>query len=168
MRMPLVAAAVLLGLFAGTPAWAQPVSPSPVPELTFTGGYAAFVDDGRIDHGVVGAGAAWVLTPWIALGPEVLYMVGPDSDRDLFVLGTVRAALRRYSEPVVPFITAGVGLLRHSDDFAGRTFSSNEGAFVAGGGVRIAATSRVYVAPEFTLGWEPHMRFSVNVGVRLP
>jgi hypothetical protein len=158
--------ACVLGLVGALPAAAQ--APSAVPNLTFTGGYAAFVDDGRIDHGAFGAGAEWVVTRHIALGPEVLYMVGPDSDRDLFVVAVARIGILPFTSPVSPFVTAGAGLLRHSDDIYGQSFSSNEGAFIVGGGVRIAASPRVFIAPEFTLGWEPHMRVSVNVGVSLP
>lgn len=163
MLARLAPVAVILGCVFASLARAQ--TPLAVPNLTLTGGYAAFVDEGRIDHGVVGGGAEWVLTRHIAVGPEVLYMVGPDSDRDLFVLGVARLGVLPLTSPVAPFITAGAGLMRHSDTFVGGTFSSTEGAFVFGGGVRARLSSRVYVAPEFTLGWEPHLRFSVNVGI---
>ena len=55
------------------PAAAQ--SPSAAPTVLFTGGYAAFLDDSRIDHGVVGAGLSWL--PWrhMAVGPEVLAFI---------------------------------------------------------------------------------------------
>lgn len=156
---------LLAALVLARPAAAQPASPTP--DLLLTGGYAAFVDDGRIDHGVVGAGVAW--TPWrhMAVGPEVLYMVGPNDDRDLFVLGVARFGVVPFGRPVVPFVSAGAGVMRHTDSFYGRSFSSTEMGLVFGGGVRITPTPRVFIAPEFTLGWEPHMRASVTVGIRL-
>jgi hypothetical protein len=103
--------------------------------VTFVGGYAGFLDDAIINHGVAGAGAEWVFTPRLAVGPEVLYMIGPDSDRDLFVLGVARFGIRPFSTAVAPYVVAGGGLMRHSNRFGGRSFSSTEGAFIVGGGV---------------------------------
>lgn len=142
--------------------------PSAVPNLMFSGGWAGFVDDGRIDHGAFGGGLEWVLTPRIAIGPEILSMIGPDDDRDLFVLGVARIGVLPLGSKVAPFVTLGGGSMTHSDTFyGGQSYSSTEGAFIAGGGVRINASPRVFIAPEFTLGWEPHMRASVTVGIRL-
>jgi len=164
-RIP--AAAVAAVLFMLTPALGL-AQTSAVPNLTFSGGWAGFVDDGRIDHGAFGGGLEWVLTPRIAIGPEVLYMVGPDDDRDLFVLGVARIGILPLRSRVAPFVTAGGGSMTHSDTFyGGQAYSSTEGAFIAGGGVRINASPRVYIAPEFTIGWEPHIRASVTVGIRL-
>jgi hypothetical protein len=164
-RIP--AAAVAAVLFMLTPALGL-AQTSAVPNLTFSGGWAGFVDDGRIDHGAFGGGLEWVLTPRIAIGPEVLYMVGPDDDRDLFVLGVARIGILPLRSRVAPFVTAGGGSMTHSDTFyGGQSYSSTEGAFIAGGGVRINASPRVYIAPEFTIGWEPHIRASVTVGIRL-
>lgn len=156
---------LVTALLVGHPAAAQ--APSATPNVTVTGGYAAFVDDGRIDHGVIGGGIEWI--PWrhMAVGPEVLYMVGPGDDRDLFVLGTARFGVVPFGRPVVPFITAGAGLMRNSNTFAGGSYSSTEPGFVFGGGVRITPTPRVFIAPEVVLGWEPHLRASVTVGIHL-
>lgn len=142
-------------------------APSGTPRVTVTGGYAAWVDDGRIDHGVAGGGIEW--TPWrhLAVGPEVVYMVGPGADRDLFVLGTARLAVVPFGRPVVPFVTAGAGLMRNSNAFSGARYSSTEPGVVFGGGVRITPTPRVFIAPEIVLGWEPHLRATVTVGIHL-
>jgi hypothetical protein len=155
---------LILGAFAGT---AEAQSEAPTANVTFTGGYVGFVDESLINHVVIGGGVEWVLTPRVAIGPEVLYMVGPESDRDLFVLGVARFGILPFSRPVVPFATVGGGFMAHWDRFGSQTFSSSEGAFVFGGGVRVAVTRNVYVAPEFTVGWELHMRASANVGIRL-
>lgn len=69
---------------------------------------------------------------------------------------------------VAPYVVAGGGLMRHSNQFGGRSFSSTEGAVIAGGGVRVRVTDRVFLAPEVTVGWEPHVRASVSVGIALP
>lgn len=151
-------------LVCATPAVAQ----SSRVAVTGGGGWAGFLDDGRIDHGVTGGGLDWRLTPHLAVGPEVLYMVGPGDDRDLFVLGIARVGFRPFDKGLVPFLTAGGGLVTHSDTYGGGVTSrSTEGAFVFGGGVRWNVSPRVFIAPDVTVGWEPHLRTSVMVGVRL-
>jgi len=132
-----------------------------------TGGYAAFVDDVLIDHGVVGGGLEWV--PWrhVAVGPEVVYMVGPGTDRDIFVLGTARFGVVPFERAVVPFVSLGGGLMRHAGGIGERPYASTEAAFVVSGGVRFRPTRRVFIAPEVALGWEPHLRATVTVGVQL-
>jgi hypothetical protein len=64
----------------------------------------------------------------------------------------------------VPYLVVGGGLFQTRDKFVGETFTSSEGAFTAGGGVRVFLTDRLYVAPEFRGGWEPHFRLSVSIG----
>jgi hypothetical protein len=163
MRARCVVAAIL-SLFTPAVAAAQA---SAVPAVTFAGGWAGFADEGLIDHGAFGGGLEWVVTPRIAIGPEVLYMVGPDEDRDLFVLAVARIGILPFRSRVAPFVTMGAGMMTHSDRFAAGSYSSTEGAFIVGGGARIDASPRVFIAPEFTMGWEPHVRVSVTVGVRL-
>ena len=139
------------------------------PSLTITAGRADFLDDGRLVHGVVGGGVEWLPFRHVAVGPEILYMVGPGDDRDLFVLGVARVGILPLRSRVAPFVTVGAGTMTHSDTVSGgRPFRSTEAALVLGAGVRVNAWPRVYVAPEVTLGWEPHLRVSVNVGMRLP
>jgi hypothetical protein len=154
---------VILSIVAGT---AEAQGQLPAASVNFTCGYAGFVDESLIGHAVIGGGAEWVLTPRVAFGPEVLYMIGPGSDRDLFVQGVARFGFLPFSRRVVPLALVGGGLMVHSDRFT-RTSRSSEGAFVAGGGLRLGITPNVYVAHEFAIGWEPHVRASVNVGIRL-
>ena len=127
------------------------------------GGYAGFVDEQIIHHSVIGGAARWYLLPRLAVGPEVVYMIGPGDDRDLVLTGNVTFDILR-GAAVTPFLVAGGGLFRHSDRFGGRTFSATEGSFTGGGGVRVSIGERLYVAPEVRIGWEPHIRFSVGVG----
>lgn len=159
-----VAAAAALCLLAPDLTRAQP---SPLePTLTLSGGYAGFLDESVIPHGALGLGAEWMITRRVTVGPEVLVMIGPGSDRDVFVLGVVRVGLLPFNARVAPFVTAGGGLMRHDDRFGGVSFSATEGVVMAGGGVRVRITPRIYVAPEVTVGWEPHLRASVSVGMR--
>jgi hypothetical protein len=134
-----------------------------------SGGWAAFVDETLESHGVIGGAARFYLTPRISIGPEITYMIGPGSDRDLFVTGNlVFDVFGRKARPrVTPYLVVGGGLFQHSARYPWGTFRAHEGAFTGGGGIRIPITPRIYVAPEFRVGWEPHVRASVTVGFLL-
>ena len=164
MRVRAAAVAFLLSIL---PATTQAQSDSPA-AVTFGGGWAAFADEGRIDHGALGIGAEWRALPHLAIGPEIHYMTGPGDDRDLFVIGVARVGILDLRSRVAPFVTLGGGLMTQSATFGRSSYSSTEGAFIVGGGARINVSSRVFVAPELTMGWEPHIRTSVTVGVRFP
>ena len=84
----------------------------------------------------VRGGLEWVPTRHIAVGPEMLYMRGPGDDRDLFLVGVARFGILPLRSRVAPFVTAGGGgMMTHSDDYGGMSYSSTEGAFILGGGV---------------------------------
>jgi hypothetical protein len=143
--------------------------PRPAPVVEGSIGWAGFGDEGIVHHTLIGGGARFYVSRRFSLGPELQYMIGPDSDRDLIltgnvafdVLGPTAARPRR----TTPYLVVGGGLFRHSDPFFGETFSSNEGAFTAGVGLRAWATERVYGAIDARLGWEPHLRVAGTVGV---
>ena len=164
-----VVLALLMGgclVLAGR-AWAQ--DPRAV-ALELSGGHAAFVDEGAIHHAVLGGAARWQLTPRVGIGPELVYMVGPGDDRDLFVTGNVTwdfVTRPRRSRTVIPYVVAGAGLFRHSDRVGTGTFASSEGAFTAGGGARVWVTPRVNVGAEARLGWELHTRLTGHLGIQL-
>src|SRR5689334_23637562 len=87
MRVWIVVGLLLAGcLVFARGALAQP---APAPSLEATVGHAGFVDDATISHLVVGGQARWPVTPRLSIGPEITYMKGPGSDRDLFVTGNV-------------------------------------------------------------------------------
>jgi hypothetical protein len=116
---------------------------------------------------IFGGAFRYPLSPRVSIGPELVYMIGPGHDRDLFVTGDIwfdfiprqRGVPARFS----PYLVAGVGLMRHSDESL-RDFVVHEWAFTGGIGLRIALNERWYVAPEARLGWEPHARLSGSVG----
>ena len=152
--------------------WAQEAPaarPAPVAEGSV--GWAGFGDEGIIHHATFGGTARVYLTRRLSIGPELIYAVGPDSDRDLFLTGnlTVDLLAPTAAKPrrTTPYVVIGGGLFRHSDQFVGETFSSNEGAFTAGVGVRAWMTDRVYVAIDARAGWEPHVRVAATVGVAI-
>jgi hypothetical protein len=163
--IPLLTAALVLG---GGMARAQ----TPAPSIEGTVGYAGFVDDATIDHLALGGSARVYLTPRLSIQPEVTYMRGPGTDRDWIVTGNlvfdfVGPDASGKPPAVSPYVVAGGGLFHHSNKFGDRAFSSTEGAFTGGGGVRIAITDRFYLAPEARLGWELHSRLTVTLGWRL-
>ncbi len=169
MRSPALLSLALL-LTAGN-ALAQSTDARPAPALEFLAGYAGFVDDATIDHAIVGAAGRVYLTPRVAVGPEFVYMRGPGSDRDLFLTGnlTFDVLSPRDGRPrrVTPFLVAGGGFFQHSDRFGAFDFTSYEGAFTAGGGVRGWITDRVYVSGDVRFGWELHARVNAGIGMGL-
>ncbi len=86
--------------------------------LEGTVGWAGFVDDATKHHAVYGAGARFFITPRVSVGPELAYMVGPDADRDLFVLGSVWLDLLppAAESPVAPYVVFGAGYMGHRDE----------------------------------------------------
>jgi len=167
MRLSALLSLALL-LTAGS-ALAQSTDARPAPALEFLAGYAGFADDATIDHGIVGAAGRVYLTPRLAVGPEFVYMRGPGSDRDLFLTGNLTFDILppRLGRPrgVTPFLVAGGGFFQHSDRFGSSTFTSYEGAFTAGGGVRGWITKRVYALADVRFGWELHARVNGGIGI---
>lgn len=167
MRLPAFVAAALL-LTAGE-ALAQSTENRPPPAVEFLAGYAGFVDDATIDHAIVGAAGRVYLTPRVAVGPEFVYMRGPNEDRDLFLTGNltfdILPPFEGLPRRVTPFLVAGGGFFQHSDRFGPSTFTSYEGAFTAGGGVRGWISDRVYLLADVRFGWELHARVNAGVGI---
>lgn len=167
--MRLVSLLALAFLPIAANAFAQSTDIRPAPAVEFLLGYAGFVDDATIDHAIVGAAGRMYLTPRVAVGPEFVYMRGPNSDRDLYLTGnlTFDVLPPRNGRPrrVTPFLVAGGGFFQHSDRFGASTFTSYEGAFTAGGGVRGWITDRVYALADVRLGWELHARVNAGIGI---
>ena len=161
---------VTLLAFAGN-ALAQTVDARPASAAESLAGYAGFVDDATIDHTIWGAAARVYLTPRLAIGPELVYMRGPNSDRDLYLTGnlTFDVLPPRSGRPrrVSPFLVAGGGFFQHRDRFGPFDFTSYEGAVTGGGGVRGWITDRVYAFGDVRFGWELHARANAGVGIGL-
>jgi hypothetical protein len=79
----------------------------------------------------------------------------------------VLAPTNRRPRMVIPFLVGGVGLFQTREGFFNGTFSSSEGAFTAGGGVRALVSDRVTFGLETRLGWETHVRVNGFVGLHL-
>ena len=139
--------------------------------LEGTAGWAGFVDDATIHHTVYGGGARISLTPRISVGPEFVYMVGPDADRDIFVMGSMWLDLLSPAagRPFAPYVVFGGGFMSHRDELGRGPYPwKYEGSFTAGGGARVWVSDRVYVGGDVRIGWELHLRCTANVGVTWP
>lgn len=164
---PRLIAAIGMVIGLAAPAAAQNASiDRPAPAAEFTAGYAGFVDEGTVGHGVLGGALRFPLAPRLSVGPEIVYMNGPGDHSDLLITGNVTFDLvhpRRWAASVTPFLVGGFGAFGYRSD----RFSSWEGGFTGGGGVRVWMTSRVYATGEFRIGWEPHYRVTGTIGVAL-
>ena len=156
----LMSAAVMLA--AAGPAAAQERAR---PAAEFTAGVLLFPDDGTVTEGMFGGSARFYVSPRVAVGPELVFVSGSNHSH-LMATGNLTFDLFSPTRSVTPFLVVGGGLF-HSREQTGRgRFNSTEGAFTAGGGVRVMATDSVYVAAEARIGWELHLRFNGAIGVR--
>ena len=143
--------------------------PSPAAELAV--GSLLFADDGVVAEGFVGGTARVYVLPRVSIGPEIAYIAG-DNHSHLMLTGNVTVDFLgpTGSQPrrVTPFAVVGAGLFQTREQFPNNeTFTSNEGAFTAGVGVRGTIGDRVFVGAEARVGWELHLRLNGLVGVRL-
>jgi hypothetical protein len=165
----------LICLLLGAPtAWSQERTQEPSPPTVAIEahlGLAGFLDDyEERDHTVVGAAARFRLSPRLSFGPEFVRMTGPGQDRDTFLMGSLWVDLLKPdpAEPdaIEPFLVVGGGLMHHSDGNGIITYSSTEGAFTFGGGLRFTVGRRWYGVAEVRGGWEPHVRLVAGLGYR--
>jgi len=141
----------------------------PGPAAEFSAGWVGFADDGVVSEGVVGGTVRWHLSPRVSIGPEVLFIEG--SNHSHFVLtGNVTFDLLSpvNSKPraITPFVVAGGGLFQTRESFRQGPFTSTEGAFTVGGGVRVRAGEHVTFGVDSRIGWELHVRVNGFVGVQ--
>ena len=142
--------------------------PSPAAELA--AGWIGFADDGIVSESLIGGAARVYVLPRISVGPEILYLRGQRHSH-LVLTGNVTwdvlAPVNGRQRAVTPFVVIGGGLFQTREMFPSGDFTSNEGAFTAGGGVRALAGDRLTVGIDARVGWELHARVNGTVGVRL-
>lgn len=142
--------------------------PAPVAEVST--GWVGFADDGVVSEGLFGGNARFYLSPRIAVGPEVVY-IGGQNHSHLVATGNltwdVLSPIGGRPRRVTPFLVAGGGLFQTRQSFPSGMYTSREGAFTGGGGVRAAVGERTTVGVDARIGWEPHIRVNGFVGVRL-
>jgi hypothetical protein len=172
-----IATVLLIGLLCcGT---AEPVvaqdGPSAVGEVII--GRSGFVDEAWDDFTTIGGAARIFVTPKIAVGPEIAYLVSNAPETNgVSMTGVVTwDFVPDDGRPrIVPYLVAGVGYLRQKT-LVGRgpgrpglqPFTSGEGTVSGGLGLRVGLGPYMFVASEFRLGWEPERRIAVTVGTRI-
>jgi hypothetical protein len=138
------------------------------PALDVSAGWAGFADESIIHHRAVSGSPRFYVTPRLSGGPEVTYMAGPGTDRDLFVLGNLTyewpLLLRDGVPRVVPFVVGGWGYMRHRSRFG--SFIAHGSAYAGGTGVRVRLSDRLFVGSELRFGSELHARVNGAVTVR--
>lgn len=162
-----VGAFALLAALGADPAAAQE---RPGPAVELAAGWIGFADDGIVSESLVGGAARWYLLPRVGVGPEVVSIHGEDHSH-LIVTGNVTCDLlpptNGRPRRVTPFVIAGGGLFQTREKFFNGTFTSSDGAFTAGGGMRALAGDRVTIGVDARVGWELHVRISGLVGLQL-
>lgn len=156
-------AILLMALFATT-AEAQD---RPRPEVRATGGFTGFLDEDSFAEALFGGSVRYSLTPRVGIEPEFLYMIGAGSVRDLTVIPHLSYDFRP-GLPVRPYLIGGVGVLYHRSDFFTERgiikFRDTELTVSGGVGVKVFVTPRIFVAPEFRLGFETIYRATGSIG----
>jgi Outer membrane protein beta-barrel domain len=142
----------------------------PGPALEVAAGWVGFADDAVVSEALIGGAGRLYVTPRLALGPEVAYIDG-DQHSHLMVTGNLTFDFLNLvaGQPpkVDPFVVVGGGWFRTRESFAMEPFTSSEGTFTAGGGLRVHVSRRLYLAGEARIGWETHLRVNGAVGFRL-
>ena len=143
----------------------------PGPAVEFEAGALFFADDGVVTEGFVGGSARVYMLPRVSLGPEIAFIRG-ENHNHLMLTGNVTFDLvtpvKGDPRLVTPFVVVGAGLFQTHESFLdNETFTSREGAFTAGGGVRGLIGERMMLGVEARVGWELHVRVNAIVGVHL-
>ena len=142
----------------------------PPASVDLQAGWIGYADDGIVSETMIGGAMRWYVTPRLAIGPEAIFISG--SNHSHFVLTgnatfDVLSPRNGQQRAVTPFLVIGGGLYQTNENFAGTSYRSSEGAFTAGGGVRVAAGDRVSIGVDVRMGWEPHIRINGLVGIRI-
>ncbi|HJU43169.1 MAG TPA: hypothetical protein VJ691_10160 [Vicinamibacterales bacterium] len=134
------------------------------PSIEIAGGWIGFPDDGgTVDETLVGGAARWPVTSRFSIGPEVVY-IRDRNHSHVVVTGNVTWDFRP-GRAVQPFFVVGGGLFQTHEEFFDDAFTSREGAFTAGGGMRLRITERMSVGVDSRIGWEPHLRIGAIVSI---
>jgi hypothetical protein len=153
----------LMAVPLARPAAAQE-RPRPIGE--FAAGTLMFADDGVVSEGFVGGTARF----YVSVGPEIAFIQGHNHSH-LMLTGNVTfdllSPVSGEPRPVTPFAVVGGGFFQTREHFIPEVYTSSDGAFTAGGGVRARAGKYVVVGAEARIGWELHIRLNGMVGIRL-
>lgn len=142
----------------------------PAPAAQIAIGWVGFADDGVVSEILAGGEARWYLGPRIAVGPEVAY-IGGDNHSHFVATGNLTfdltAPIEGRPRQITPFLVVGGGLFQTRESFPTGPFTSSEGAFTAGGGVRALVGETMTAGVDVRIGWELHVRVNGFIGFRL-
>lgn len=166
MRTVRVTLLILSALVASTLAAAAQGRPSPSVDAAF--GWFGFADDGIVSEAAGGGALRWYVSPRVSVGPELIVIRGSNHSH---VVATANATFdvrpSAGSAGWTPFLVVGGGIFQTRERFASGRYTSSEGAFTAGGGVRAPLGSRAMFGVDARVGWEAHVRVNTVVSVRL-
>ena len=139
--------------------------PSPVVEVS--GGSIGFTD---ATESFLGGAVRLYVLPRVSVGPEVTYIFADNHSHLMFTGNVVFDFLRpERGQPrrITPFGLVGGGIFQTRNQFLVANFTSTEGAFTAGGGIRALLGNRVTLGGDLRIGWELHVRAGATIGIRL-
>jgi len=154
----------------GINAWAQPEFNWSRVEASGVVGLIGFGSD-YTRHTTVGGAFDVRLVAGLRVGPEFLYHIGAQSgcgcsrttrDRDM-TLSLMTSYDFKPSGRMTSYVTGGGGMLRSN---WGQGWRSESFTASVGGGVKIALSKHIFVAPEIRAGWNPVFQGSVRIGYR--
>ena len=167
---PMATLAILTVASAGVLTRPAAAQERPAPVIEVAGGTFFFPDDSVAKEGFVGGAVRFYVSPRVSVGPEIAFVQG-ENHTHLILTGNVMFDLLGPTQGrparVTPFVVVGGGLFQTREEFPQEIFTSSEGAFTAGGGVRASVGNRVFVGAEARIGWELHIRVNGMLGVRL-
>ena len=156
-----------VGLLAAPMASVATAQQRPASSLEVTAGWVGFADDGIVSETLIGGAARWHLLPRLSIGPEVVYIDGNNHSHLVATGNLTFDVLAPRKGRVTPFLVIGAGVFQTRESFLSGTFTSREGAFTAGGGVRALVGDRVTAGVDARIGWEAHLRVGGFVGLVL-
>ena len=161
-RPKTVASASILLVLLG---FGLPAAAAQETALEVSGGKVAFTETTET---FAGGAARFYVTPRISLGPEISFIQG-DNHTHWTATGnlTLDFITQRSGRHFIPFAVVGGGLFETREKFTNQTFTSREGAFTAGTGIRLLLGDRITLGGDIRIGWELHVRAGGTLGVRL-
>lgn len=128
-------------------------------------GWTGFLDDSFVNHLATGVAGRFYLTRRLSVEPELQYLYQNSRHSDLLLVPNI--AWDFGGQRIVPYVAGGVGLIRGSSKIPGAlrpSFSNTEPFYQVGGGVKLYLSDRWFMAPDFRIGFEASLRFTVGFG----
>ena len=136
-------------------------------ELKIILGKSAFLDEATpFDHFVAGGSYSIFVKDWLWIEPQFVSMNGPGQDRDYVFAGGIgfNIAEDKWADL---YIIVSAGILHHRNQFFDSpAFSGTDWTANGGLGVKLKISDRLFIAPEFRMGFEPFFLATVGIGYK--